>query len=216
VLRVGPIGRPPHPAAPVMWPAQAYDAVLFDCDGTLADTMPAHYRAWLHVTGGHGIPFDEDRFYGLGGRPTRDILATLAREAAIEIDLDQGVRDKETAFLAQLDGVAAIEPVVEVVRRSRGRVPMAVVTGGHRSVCLRILEHLGIASDFDALVTSEDTARHKPEPEPFLEAARRLGARPGRCVVWEDSDLGIEAARRAGMEWVDVRSFHVPRRVGGA
>jgi HAD superfamily hydrolase (TIGR01509 family) len=109
--------------------------------------------------------------------------------------------------------VAASDPVVEVVRRSRGRVPMAVVTGGQRSVCLRVLEHVGIAASFDTLVTSEDTARHKPEPEPFLEAARRLGARPGRCVVWEDSDLGIEAARRAGMEWIDVRSFHVPRRV---
>ena len=196
-----------------MWQFQAYDALLFDCDGTLADTMPAHYRAWLHVTGAHGIAFDEHRFYGLGGRPTRDILATLAREAGLDLDLDQGVQQKEAAFLAQLDRVAAIDPVVDVVRRSRGRVPMAVVTGGHRAVCTRILEHVGIAAAFDTLVASEDTDRHKPEPEPFLEAARRLGARPQRCVVWEDSDLGIEAARRAGMEWIDVRSFHMPARV---
>jgi HAD superfamily hydrolase (TIGR01509 family) len=109
--------------------------------------------------------------------------------------------------------VEAIDPVIDVVRRSRGRVPMAVVTGGHRAVCTRILEHVGIADAFDTLVASEDTDRHKPEPEPFLEAARRLGARPQRCVVWEDSDLGIEAARRAGMEWIDVRSFHMPARV---
>ena len=73
--------------------------------------------------------------------------------------------------------------------------------------------HVGIAAAFDTLVASEDTDRHKPEPEPFLEAARRLGARPQRCVVWEDSDLGIEAARRAGMEWIDVRSIHMPTRV---
>ena len=196
-----------------MWQLQAYDALLFDCDGTLADTMPAHYRAWLHVTGAHGIAFDENRFYGLGGRPTRDILATLAREAGIELDLDHGVKQKEAAFLAQLDRVEAIDPVIDVVRRSRGRVPMAVVTGGHRAVCTRILEHVGIADAFDTLVASEDTSLHKPEPEPFLEAARRLGARPQRCVVWEDSDLGIEAARRAGMEWIDVRSFHMPARV---
>jgi beta-phosphoglucomutase family hydrolase len=196
-----------------MWQLQAYDALLFDCDGTLADTMPAHYRAWLHVTGAHGIAFDEQRFYGLGGRPTRDILATLAREAGLDLDLDHGVQQKEAAFLAQLDRVAAIDPVVDVVRRSRGRVPMAVVTGGHRAVCTRILEHVGIAAAFDTLVASEDTDRHKPEPEPFLEAARRLGARPQRCVVWEDSDLGIEAARRAGMEWIDVRSIHMPARV---
>jgi HAD superfamily hydrolase (TIGR01509 family) len=199
-----------------MWQLQAYDALLFDCDGTLADTMPAHYRAWLHVTGAHGIAFDENRFYGLGGRPTRDILATLAREAGLELDLEHGVKEKEAAFLAQLESVAAIDPVIDVVRRSRGRVPMAVVTGGHRAVCTRILEHVGIADAFDALVASEDTSLHKPDPEPFLEAARRLGARPQRCVVWEDSDLGIEAARRAGMEWVDVRSFHMPARVSGS
>ena len=199
-----------------MWRHQAYDALLFDCDGTLADTMPAHYRAWLHVAGLHGLTFDEDRFYGLGGRPTRDILATLAREAGVGLDLEHGVQEKEAAFLAQLDRVTAIGPVVDVVRRSRGRVPMAVVTGGHRAVCGRILAHIGLADSFDTLVASEDTARHKPEPEPFLEAARRLGARPERCVVWEDSDLGLESARRAGMEWIDVRAFHLPQRVSGA
>jgi HAD superfamily hydrolase (TIGR01509 family) len=90
---------------------------------------------------------------------------------------------------------------------------MAVVTGGHRDVSGRILAHLGIAEAFTTVVASEDTARHKPEPEPFLEAARRLAVRPERCVVWEDSDLGIEAARRAGMEWIDVRAFHRPKRV---
>jgi len=196
-----------------MWSLQNHDAILFDCDGTLADTMPAHYRAWLTVTQSHGIAFDEDRFYALGGRPTRDILGTLAREAGIEVDLDHGVQQKEAAFLAQLGRVQAIDPVVEVVLRSRGRIPMAVVTGGYRCVCEKILDHIGIAAAFATIVASEDTASHKPDPEPFLEAARRLGARPQRCVVWEDSDLGIAAARAAGMEWIDVRSFHQPTRL---
>jgi HAD superfamily hydrolase (TIGR01509 family) len=200
----------PHPAA---WQLQDHDALLFDCDGTLADTMPAHYRAWLHVTEAHGITFDEDRFYSMGGRPTRDIVATLARERGIEIDVDRAVHMKETSFLAQLDRIEAIDPVVDVVLRSRGRVPMAVVTGGYRNVCLQILERVGIADCFDTIVASEDTSKHKPDPDPFLEAARRLGARPERCVVWEDSDLGIAAARAGGMEWIDVRSFHRPKRV---
>lgn len=199
-----------------MWQHQNHDALLFDCDGTLADTMPAHYRAWLSVTASHGIRFDEERFYGLGGRPTRDILASLAAEAGVAIDLERGVAAKEAAFLAQLESVAAIGPVIDVVLRSRGRVPMAVVTGGHRAVCGRILRHLGVVDAFTTVVASEDTTRHKPEPEPFLEAARRLGARPERCVVWEDSDLGIEAARRAGMEWIDVRALHRPLRVSRA
>ena len=92
---------------------------------------------------------------------------------------------------------------------------MAVVTGGYQDVCRRILARVGIEDCFDTIVASEDTLRHKPDPDPFLEAARRLGARPERCVVWEDSGLGIEAARRAGMHWIDVRSFHMPKRVSG-
>lgn len=197
-----------------MWRLQDHAALLFDCDGTLADTMPAHYVAWLEVTRAHGITFDEDRFYAMGGRPTRDIVATLAGEAGITIDLDRAVHAKEQSFLGQLPRVEAIDPVVDVVRRCRGRIPVAVVTGGHRAVCERILAHVGLGGVFDTIVASEDTRRHKPEPEPFLEAARRLAVEPARCVVWEDSDLGIEAARRAGMDWVDVRSFHAPRRIG--
>jgi hypothetical protein len=196
-----------------LWHLQNHDALLFDCDGTLADTMPAHYLAWLHVTGLHGLQFDEDRFYAMGGRPTRDIVATLAREAGIEIDLDHAVRTKEESFLSRLNHVEAIDPVVDVVRRCRGRIPIAVVTGGHRAVCERILAHVGLEGAFDTVVASEDTSRHKPDPDPFLEAARRLAVRPEACVVWEDSDLGITAAERAGMDWVDVRSFHAPRRL---
>jgi HAD superfamily hydrolase (TIGR01509 family) len=198
-----------------MWHLSAADAILFDCDGTLADTMPAHYRAWLEITRAHGLAFDEDRFYSLGGRPTRDIIATLAREAGVEIDIDHAATVKERSFLDQLARIEAIGPVVEVVRRLRGRVPMAVVTGGYQAVCRRILDHIGLGGAFDTIVASEDTDRHKPDPDPFLEAARRLGARPERCVVWEDSDLGLEAARRGGMQWIDVRAFHLPARVGG-
>lgn len=196
-----------------MFHLQDHQALLFDCDGTLADTMPAHYRAWLTVTEQHGFAFDEDRFYSMGGRPTRDIVATLAREAGIEIDIDAAAVMKEEAFLAQMSCVEPVDPVIEVIRRCQGRVPMAVVTGGYQHVCRQILEQIGIADCFDTIVASEDTSRHKPDPEPFLEAARRLGAAPAKCVVWEDSDLGIEAACRAGMEWIDVRAFHQPKRV---
>ena len=175
--------------------------------------MPAHYRAWLHVTKHHGILFDEDRFYALGGRPTRDILATLANEASIEIDLDHASEMKETAFLEQVKYVKAIDPVIAALRRAHGHVPVAVVTGGYRDVCEKILLQIGIREFFDCIVASEDTNRHKPHPDPFLEAARRLGVAPEGCLVWEDSDLGIEAARQAGMSWIDVRSFHQPQRL---
>ena len=200
----------------MLWPLQTAAALLFDCDGTLADTMPAHFRAWTRVTRAHGLAFDERRFYAFAGRPTRDIAATLAAEAGLAIDVDGAATAKEESFLEEIAGVRPIHPVVEVVRRARGRVPIAVVTGGHRHVCRRILAQVGLADVFDALVASEDTDRHKPDPDPFLEAARRLGVAPGRCVVWEDSDLGIEAARRAGMEWIDVRALHPPMAAGAA
>ncbi|MGA0039479.1 MAG: HAD family hydrolase [Pirellulales bacterium] len=199
-----------------LWQQQSYSALLFDCDGTLADTMPAHFIAWTHVTQLHGLRFDEERFYALGGRPSRDIIALLAGEAGREFDLDEAVILKEQTFLEQLHEVRAIDPVVDVARRASGTIPTAVVTGGHRHICQQILAHVGLDGFFDTLVASEDTERHKPEPEPFLEAARRLDVDPSRCVVWEDSDLGIEAARRAGMTWIDVRSFHMPRRVSQA
>jgi len=204
------------PHAHDLWQQQDYAALLFDCDGTLADTMPAHFVAWTHVTQLHGLQFDEERFYALGGRPSRDILALLASEVGRELDLEEAVILKENTFLQQLHEVRAIDPVVDVARRAAGRIPTAVVTGGHRHICRQILEHVGIENCFDTLVASEDTSRHKPEPEPFLEAARRLAVDPARCVVWEDSDLGIEAARRAGMTWIDVRSFHTPRRLSQA
>ena len=204
-----------HQGPTADWRLQDYTAILFDCDGTLADTMPAHYRAWLHVPTHHGILFDEERFYALGGRPTRDILATLATEASIEIDLDQASEMKEIAFLEQVKYVKAIDPVIAAVRRAHGHVPVAVVTGGYHAVCEKILLQIGVREFFDCIVASEDTSRHKPDPDPFLEAARRLGVAPEGCLVWEDSDLGIESARRAGMSWIDVRSFHQPERLTG-
>ncbi len=200
---------------PATWHLQDYAALLFDCDGTLADTMPAHYRAWRHVTELHGLAFDEDRFYSLGGRPTREILVTLATEASVEIDLDHATDLKEQMFIEQLPHVEAIDPVIAAVHRARGQVPIAVVTGGYQAVVRQILEQIGLLECFDAIVASEDTVRHKPDPDPFLEAARQLGVPPQGCLVWEDSDLGIEAARRAGMDWIDVRSFHQPRRLTG-
>ena len=178
--------------------------------------MPLHWRAWQVITSRHQLQLPQDRFYALGGRPTRDIIATLAREAGVTLDVDQAAKVKERSFLDQLARIEAIGPVVDVVQRLRGRMPIAVVTGGYQEVCRKILAHIGLVDAFDTIVASEDTDRHKPDPEPFLEAARRLGARPERCVVWEDSDLGLEAARRGGMAWIDVRAFHLPARVGDA
>jgi beta-phosphoglucomutase-like phosphatase (HAD superfamily) len=115
------------------------------------------------------------------------------------------VREKEQSFLTHLDAVTLIEPVVCVAAAYRGKLPLAVASGGYRDTITRTLDRLAIRDWFGAMVVAEDTARHKPEPDVFLEAARRLGVAATGCVVFEDTDIGLEAARRAGMVGVDVR-----------
>ena len=182
-------------------------ALIFDCDGTLADTMPAHYSAWLDILAPHGVPFPEARFYSMGGMPTGKILERLFSDAGKVADIDTLTRQKEEAFLRKLGEIRPIEKVVEVARRGRGSVPMAVASGGHRRMVELTLRQIGVFDWFPVLVAAEDTTRHKPEPDVFLEAARQLGVSPAECTVYEDTDLGIEAARRAGMRWVDVRTL---------
>jgi HAD superfamily hydrolase (TIGR01509 family) len=195
--------------APIWEPPPGTAGLIFDCDGTLADTMPAHYRAWTAMLARYGIPFPEDRFYAMGGMPTARIIRVLAAEAGIAVaDVDGMVREKETAFLANLHAIRPLEAVVAVAAAYRARLPMAVASGGYRETITRTLDRLGIRGWFDVLVTAEDTPRHKPEPDVFLEAARRLGVPAAGCVVFEDTDIGLEAARRAGMASVDVRGWN--------
>jgi beta-phosphoglucomutase family hydrolase len=190
-----------------------FAAIIFDCDGTLADTMPSHYQAWATILDRYALSMSEDRFYELGGWPTAKVAELLAHESGRSIDVAQLSHEKESLFHDSLHLVRPIEPVVEIVRQYRGRLPMAVATGAVRSVCERILAHIGVADAFQTIVSSEDVRHHKPAPDIFLEAARRLGVDPRQCRVYEDTDPGIEAARRAGMEYIDVRDFHTPRRV---
>ena len=189
--------------------------LIFDCDGTLADTMPVHYRAWTAMLGRYGIPFPEPRFYALGGVPTAKIIRLLADEHGVPVtDLGAMVREKEAAFLGLMADVRPVEAVFRVAEAHRGRMPMAVASGGYREVVEPTLATIGVRDWFAAVVCAEDTPNHKPEPDVFLEAARRLGvADPARCVVFEDTDIGLEAARRAGMTGVDVRSWVPARRV---
>jgi HAD superfamily hydrolase (TIGR01509 family) len=180
---------------------------IFDLDGTLADTMPVHFRAWCEVATRHGISFPEPRFYALGGVPTHRIAATLIEEQGLALDAAEITAEKERAFVDRFGEIGPVAAVVEIARRARAEAPVAVATGSPRALAEKTLRQLGILDWFAALVTAEDTARHKPEPDVFLEAARRLGVAPRLCTVYEDTDLGLEAARRAGMAAVDVRAL---------
>jgi beta-phosphoglucomutase family hydrolase len=182
-------------------------ALIFDCDGTLADTMPLHWRAWQMITRRHGLEFPEDRFYSLGGVPSRDILKMLSEEQGRSLDHIAVAHEKEEAYLPLMAGIEPIHAVVEVARSHFGKVPMAVASGGTQAIILQVLEQLKIRHLFQAVVTSEMVRKQKPAPDIFLEAARRIGVEPKFCRAYEDTDLGLQAIRAAGMEAVDVRKL---------
>jgi len=179
--------------------------LIFDCDGTLADTMPLHWAAWQTIVQRHGIAFTEDRFYALGGVPSRDILRMLAREQGLTLDPLLVAKEKELVYLDRLSHVGPIELVVDIARANAGKIPMAIASGGTRHVIARVLDHLNLATLFRTVVTSEDVTRQKPAPDIFLEAAHRIGVAPEACRAYEDTDLGLAAIRAAGMDAVDVR-----------
>lgn len=181
--------------------------LIFDCDGTLADTMPFHWQAWQTVIQRHRLHFPEDRFYSLGGVPSRDIVLMLAREQGMHLDHHAVAREKEAAYLPFLASVQPIDVVVSIARENAGKLPMAVASGGSKRVIEQVLQHLGIRHLFQAVVTNEDVVRQKPAPDIFLEAARRIGVAPAHCRAFEDTDLGLTAIRAAGMEAVDVRTL---------
>ncbi|MFO0935946.1 MAG: HAD-IA family hydrolase [Gemmataceae bacterium] len=183
--------------------------LIFDCDGTLADTMPVHYRAWTEVLGKHGITFTEERFYSLGGMPTEKIIPILSAESGIPvIDVPAMTVEKENMFLTHLHTIRPIRKVFQIAHHHRGKMPMAVASGGYRRIVEKTLLHIDTHGWFDTIVCAEDTPRHKPEPDVFIEAARRLGVRVDRCVVFEDTDIGLEAAKRAGAIGIDVRPWY--------
>jgi len=180
-------------------------ALIFDCDGTLADTMPLHWQAWQVITTKHGMVFPEARFYALGGVPSRHILQMLREEQRLSIDPIAVSREKEEEYLKLMAQVGPIHEVVEIAREHAGRLPMAVASGGTRPVIEKVLRHLNIRELFATVVTSEDVIHQKPAPDIFVEAALRLGVPAQNCRAYEDTDIGLCAIRTAGMDAVDVR-----------
>lgn len=181
------------------------EALIFDCDGTLVDTMPAHYVAWCAALAPVGLALSEDRFYALAGVTTAAIVGLLAREQGVACDAERVAEDKDARYLGLAHRGDGIAPVVAVARRELGRRKLAVASGGKRDVVLSTLEGAGLAGLFPVVVGAEDVTRGKPAPDVFLAAAARLGVRPERCVVYEDADLGLSAGRAAGMRVVDIR-----------
>lgn len=185
-------------------PEGNFSAYIFDCDGTLGDTMPLHYQAWCAALKEHHVEFPEAFFYELGGMPTERIVEILNERHGHNMPVKETAHYKEELYLKGVEQIRPIEPVVAIVNEVHGKLPIAVASGGHRRIVTRTLTCLGILDKFDAVICSEDYLHGKPNPDPFLTAAARMGVIPEKCLVFEDTNTGIEAAKAAGMKWVLV------------
>ncbi|WP_405981540.1 HAD-IA family hydrolase [Streptomyces sp. NBC_00158] len=178
------------------------EALLFDNDGTLVSSMESVHRCWARWAREYGIPEEEFARVELHGRPAAEIIAEL---------LPEGVRARalarvEALEVADVPGGVVLLPGVKELLNALPAGRWAVVTSATRPLAEARLREAGI--DFPELVTAEDVTRGKPDPEPFLLAARRLGVDPARCVVFEDAPAGLAAGRAAGMRTVALTTTH--------
>jgi len=189
-------------------PSGEFKALLFDCDGTIADSMPLHYVAWKRALGEHGCEFPEDIFYAWGGMPAAEIITTLGRQQGIAMPIADVEHRKEALYYEMLPDLRAVPEVLAEIERNwalgEGKLPMAVVSGSTRDSVTKSLIALGLLDRFATLVCAGDYAKSKPDPEPFLTAAARLQIEPEYCLVFEDTAMGIEAATSAGMASIKI------------
>ena len=185
-------------------PDGVFAAYLFDCDGTVADSMPLHFLAWKQALGEQGCEFSEELFYAWGGMPTAQIVATLNQQQGLQMEIAAVCERKESLYYELLPDLQAVPDVLEHIEAQRGRIPFAVVSGSTRESVEASLRVLGLTDRFATLVCAGEYAKSKPHPEPFLLAAERLGVKAQECLVFEDTEMGIQAAKAAGMKWVRV------------
>jgi HAD superfamily hydrolase (TIGR01509 family) len=187
-------------------PAGDFRAYLFDCDGTIADSMPLHYIAWTKALAEWNCPFDETLFYAWGGKPPVEIISTLNQMHGLSMPVDTVAEHKENHYFSLLPALKPVPEVLEHIDAKQGKLPFAVVSGSTRESIVKTLTAIHLLDRFPILVGSEDYTRSKPAPEAFLVGASRLGIAPKDCLVFEDTEMGIQAATAAGMASVRVPS----------
>jgi HAD superfamily hydrolase (TIGR01509 family) len=188
-----------------MDPPEGTEALLFDCDGTLVDTMGLYRICWRQVFGRHGFDMSDEWFTTWAGHSTLPFV-TAALPGYDAEHLAAVAQEGVDLFLESTHLLEPLDHVVQIARRHHGRVPMAVVSGGPRDAVMASLEAVGISDLFDVIVTVTDVEHGKPAPDGYLRAIELLGVRPEACVAYEDTSSGIESARGAGIPAiVDVR-----------
>jgi HAD superfamily hydrolase (TIGR01509 family) len=186
-------------------PEKRYAGYIFDCDGTLADSMPVHYGAWADTVRRYGGQIPEDLFYSLGGWPSRKIVELLNERFGSLLDPETIAYEKEQLYVQRIGTIRPIPEVADFARQVAAFAKVSVASGGILPVVNKTLEAIGFKSLFSVIVTSEQVKQGKPFPDMFLEAARRMGVEASDCLVLEDSPAGFEAAISAGMDYAVVK-----------
>lgn len=201
----------PRPARPAPLPR----AILFDCDGTLLQTSDLHFTAISLAVERQGAHMPRDWYKALTGLGRQDLFATFARDFEARLDLPRAIGDSIAQTIARAAEARENPPVAALARLVSGRLPAAVVTNSETAIATALLREAGLLSLFDALFACESAPRPKPAPDLYLAAAARLDVSPPDCLVFEDSDQGILAARAAGMRCIDVREPAWPGQCDG-
>ncbi len=181
--------------------------LIFDMDGTLADSMPIHFKAWKLTAKENGFEYTEKQFLDTAGMPTLKIVPLINKELGLSLDPVEFSRRKEELFLENIGDLKLIEPVADIVRNYHNILPMSIGTGGKKEIAILTLKMLGFDKYFDIIVSAEDVENHKPYPDTFLKCAELMNVPPEFCQVFEDGEMGIIAAERAGMIVTDVRPY---------
>ncbi len=181
--------------------------LIFDLDGTLADSMPLHFKAWVMTARENGFDYTIGQFLQSAGMPTYKIVQQMNREMGLNLDPEKFSLRKEELFLENIHHVKLIEPVAAIVKVYYKKLPMSIGTGGKKFIARKTLEILGFSEYFEIIVSAEDVINHKPHPDTFLKCAGLMNVTPELCQVFEDGEMGLAAGREAGMIVTDVRPF---------
>ena len=182
--------------------------LIFDIDGTICDTMPVHFIAWRQTAAEQGIDFTPELFLEVTGIPALQTSQYLKSKFGVDFDEVEFTRLKEERYEQNMHKAKPIEPVIKIILENKGKLPMACGTGGSQYLAWKTLEISGVRDCFEHVVAAEDVLNHKPFPDTFLKAAELIGVEPSDCQVFEDGQLGIQAAATAGMMWVDVTDYY--------
>ena len=187
-------------------PDHPFQAYIFDCDGTLVDSMPLHYIAWVESLKQHDAPFEftEEVFYAHAGIKEQDVVKILNAQYGTNIDPVSVDELKMEIFRKRIPEVQPVRPVAEFAKSLAGRFPMAVASGSEEPTVRGCLEATGLIHLFETIITPKLVKHGKPAPDMFLLAAERMGIAPSECLVLEDGNSGLEAAKAAGMQAVFI------------